>query len=192
MSEQPENAERPTTPSRPRTLSAEPLRRSARRGAAAENGESAEQPCGEVETDELASEPEIASPSADASEPDQASEPVVKPSVEPSDSDIVLARNALFEITSADTIGGPIGAVDEGEGTISIFFAADMVGYPGWRWTVSIAHVDGGSTVLETELMPGDDALLAPEWIPWLDRMTDYRAAQDAAAALGRRLIRRR
>jgi hypothetical protein len=35
--------------------------------------------------------------------------------------------------------------------------------------------------VLETELMPGEGALLAPDWVPWSERLEEYRAAQAAA-----------
>ena len=37
--------------------------------------------------------------------------------------------------------------------------------------------------MLETELMPGDGALLAPDWVPWADRLEEYKAAQAAIAA---------
>ncbi|HSO01699.1 MAG TPA: DUF3027 domain-containing protein, partial [Gaiellaceae bacterium] len=74
--------------------------------------------------------------------------------------------------------------MDEGDGAISVFFESEMVGYPGWRWTASIAHVEGAEpTVLEVELMPGDNAILAPDWVPWVDRLAEYRASQDAAAS---------
>ena len=96
-----------------------------------------------------------------------------------------LARAALLEITPADTIGEPIGHLVEGEHVVSLLFECTMTGYPGWHWTVSLARVDDNSqpTVLETELMPGGDAVLAPEWVPWSDRLADYRTAQDLAAA---------
>ena len=86
-----------------------------------------------------------------------------------------LARAALLEITDEDTIGEVIGHLDEGELVISLLFDCLMTGYPGWRWTVSLARVDENSapTVLETELTPGDDSLLAPEWVPWSDRLVD-------------------
>ena len=91
-----------------------------------------------------------------------------------------LARGALLEITPEATVGSPVGTVDEGDGVVSVLFANRMPGYPGWRWTVSIAHVEGDEpTVLEVELMPGDGSLLAPEWVPWSERLADYRAAQD-------------
>jgi hypothetical protein len=96
-----------------------------------------------------------------------------------------LARTALLEITDDSTIGDPSDEVDEGDGAISYLFENTMPGYPGWKWTVTIAQVEGSEpTVLETELTPAEDALLAPEWVPWADRMDDYRAAQVALGEL--------
>lgn len=96
-----------------------------------------------------------------------------------------LARAALLEITPADTIGEPVGHIVEGEHVVSLLFDCTMSGYPGWHWTVSLSRVDDDSepSVLETELMPGGEALLAPEWVPWSDRLADYRTAQELAAA---------
>jgi hypothetical protein len=37
--------------------------------------------------------------------------------------------------------------------------------------------------VLEAELLPGEGALLAPEWVPWAVRLAEYQAAQAALAA---------
>ena len=100
--------------------------------------------------------------------------------------DFELGRAALLEITTEDTIGPNAGSVAEGEGVVSVHFETMLDGYPGWHWTVSIARVDGGEpSVLETELLPGDGALLAPDWVPWVDRLADYRAAQDAAGLDG-------
>ncbi|MCJ1714495.1 DUF3027 domain-containing protein [Curtobacterium sp. VKM Ac-2922] len=91
-----------------------------------------------------------------------------------------LARTALLEVTPESTIGAPAGTTDEGDGVVSVLFANRMPGYPGWRWTVSIAQVEGDDpTVLEVELMPGDGSLVAPEWVPWSERLAEYRAAQD-------------
>src|SRR5690606_1666808 len=66
----------------------------------------------------------------------------------------------------------------------TLSFATTMPGYPGWHWTVSVADLPGEApSVLEVELMPGDGALLAPDWVPWSERLEEYRAAQAAAAA---------
>jgi hypothetical protein len=51
-----------------------------------------------------------------------------------------LARGALLEITPEATVGAAVGTVDEGDGVVSVLFANRMPGYPGWRWTVSIAQ----------------------------------------------------
>ncbi|OAH51920.1 DNA primase [Microbacterium oleivorans] len=93
-----------------------------------------------------------------------------------------LARAALREVTPESTIGEAAGYVVEDGGVVSLRFANRMDGYPGWFWTVSVAVVEGAEpTVLEVELLPGDGALLAPEWLPWAERLAEYQAAQAAA-----------
>ncbi|MFJ6652873.1 DUF3027 domain-containing protein [Microbacterium sp. NPDC091313] len=95
-----------------------------------------------------------------------------------------LALAALHEVTPAATVGEPAGYSIEDGGVVSLRFANRLAGYPGWFWTVSVAAVEGAEpTVLEVELLPGDDALLAPEWVPWATRLADYQAAQAAASA---------
>jgi hypothetical protein len=97
--------------------------------------------------------------------------------------DVALA--ALREITPAETVGEPAGSAVEGDGVVSLRFANTMPGYPGWFWTVSVARVeDADPTVLEVELLPGESALVAPEWVPWAERLADYRAQQEAASVL--------
>ena len=94
-----------------------------------------------------------------------------------------VAKAALLEITPEATIGAPSGQIEEA-GATSVTFQANMAGYPGWHWTVSIATLDDAEpSVLEVELMPGNGALLAPDWVPWSERLADYEAAQEALAA---------
>jgi hypothetical protein len=84
-----------------------------------------------------------------------------------------IARSALAEITAEGTYGDFLSETDEGEGVYTLLFAATMGGYPGWHWTVSVAELpDAAPTVLEAELLPGDGSLLAPEWVPWSERLT--------------------
>lgn len=83
-----------------------------------------------------------------------------------------IARDALAEITPAGTYGHFLSETDEGDGVFTLLFAATMGGYPGWHWTVSVAELpDSAPTVLEAELLPGDGSLLAPDWVPWSDRL---------------------
>ncbi|OUE22735.1 hypothetical protein BFL36_09640 [Clavibacter michiganensis] len=92
-----------------------------------------------------------------------------------------LARAALLEITPADTVGDPAGSTIEGDRVLSLLFANTMAGYPGWYWTVTLARVDDAApTVLEAELMPGEGALLSPEWLPWSDRLAGMEADEEA------------
>ena len=94
-----------------------------------------------------------------------------------------VAKAALLEITPEATIGAPSGQLEEA-GATTVTFQANMTGYPGWHWTVSIATLDDAEpSVLEVELMPGNGALLAPDWVPWSERLADYEAAQEALAA---------
>lgn len=95
-----------------------------------------------------------------------------------------LALSALHEITPADTVGPAAGYTLEDDGVVSLRFHTRLSGYPGWFWTVSVAVVeDSEPTVLEVELLPGDGALLAPDWVPWATRLAEYQAAQAAAAS---------
>ena len=45
--------------------------------------------------------------------------------------------------------------------------------YPGWRWAITVARVPRGkvATVCETNLVPGEGALLSPEWLPYAERL---------------------
>jgi len=96
---------------------------------------------------------------------------------------VAVAKAALLEITPEATIGAHSGQVEEA-GATSVTFLANMAGYPGWHWTVSIATLDDAEpSVLEVELMPGNGALLAPDWVPWSERLAEYEAAQEAIAA---------
>jgi hypothetical protein len=96
-----------------------------------------------------------------------------------------LARAALQEVTPAATIGDPAGYTLEEGGVVSLRFYNRLAGYPNWFWTVSVAVVEGAEpTVLEVELLPGEGALVAPEWVPWAERLAEYQAAQAALAAV--------
>ncbi|SKA92007.1 Protein of unknown function [Agreia bicolorata] len=96
------------------------------------------------------------------------------------------ARAALLEITPASTIGAVVGHTTHDEHVLSLHFASLMPGYPDWHWTATLSRIDADSepSVLETELLPGEGAVLAPEWTPWSERLEDYKLAQEHAAAL--------
>lgn len=83
------------------------------------------------------------------------------------------ARRALFDVTHQSNIGEHAGVVQEGERVVTHAFVCLLPGYRGWFWTVTLSRVPRGrkGTVDEVSLRPGPDALLAPEWVPWADRL---------------------
>lgn len=92
-----------------------------------------------------------------------------------------LARGALGEITVPKHVGA-LRDIEVADDVATVRFSTTQGGYPGWAWTVSIAVNPGMEpAVLETELMPGDGALVAPDWVPWADRLEDYLAQQAEA-----------
>ncbi len=97
-----------------------------------------------------------------------------------------LAAAALAEVVDAELVGELIGAVDEGEGVYSLCFASLRDGYRDWRWCATLCKVvdaetsAAAPTVLECELVPGPDSLVAPKWIPWAERLAEFNATHDA------------
>ncbi len=97
------------------------------------------------------------------------------------------ARAALAEIAPAGTIGSFLERTEAAEGVFTLTFATNWSAYPGWVWTITLARVGEGDplTVVEHELLPGNGALLAPDWVPWSVRLAEFKAqeAADRAAA---------
>lgn len=83
-----------------------------------------------------------------------------------------LARAAVVE-TAGDVAGDHLGVVVEGERLVTHSFASTERGYVGWRWAVTVARAPRAKnvTVSEISLLPGGDALVAPEWLPWSERL---------------------
>lgn len=86
---------------------------------------------------------------------------------------IQVARDALAPIADETEIGEHSGVFSEGERLLSHHFVCLKPGYLGWEWVVTLARVPRArnATVCEINLLPGDNALLAPDWIPWADRL---------------------
>ena len=98
--------------------------------------------------------------------------------------DIALA--ALREITPESTIGAPHDRVVADDGIVTLTFHSTMPGYPGWLWNVALAEVDADEpTVVELELLPHDGSLIAPDWVPWSQRLAEYKEAQRLAREAG-------
>jgi hypothetical protein len=84
-----------------------------------------------------------------------------------------LARDALVAVVGADAAGEHLEAHAEGERIVTHLFACEDPAYAGWRWAVTVVRAPRAKdvTVSETVLLPGPAALLAPDWVPWQDRL---------------------
>jgi hypothetical protein len=83
------------------------------------------------------------------------------------------ARDALLEDVDAADVGEHLGGVVEGERVVTHQFACTRRGYAGWRWSVTVmrASRQKAVTVAEIVLIPGDEAIVAPEWVPYRERI---------------------
>ena len=100
-----------------------------------------------------------------------------------------FAYNAAVEASTRNNVGFFIESIEEDEGVVTYLFESKLKGYVGWRWSVSIFQgaEDAAPTVSEVLLVPGPDSLVAPDWVPWSERLADYKALQaelEAQAAL--------
>lgn len=83
------------------------------------------------------------------------------------------ARAAIVEFSGEDTVGDYLGAGFDDPTAATHRFLAKMPGYRGWQWAVVVAAWPGAerATISEVVLVPGPTALLAPEWVPWDQRV---------------------
>ncbi|MEV6553363.1 DUF3027 domain-containing protein [Streptomyces sp. NPDC051597] len=84
-----------------------------------------------------------------------------------------LAREAAEEAAAPGVVGEHVSVVAEGDRVVTHFFECKEPGYRGWRWAVTVARASRAKLVTldETVLLPGPDALQAPEWVPWSERL---------------------
>jgi len=84
-----------------------------------------------------------------------------------------VARTALLEQAAAADIGDHLGYEVEGERVVTHLFDCTLPGYRGWRWSVTVTRATRQKvvTVDEVVLIPGEDAIVAPEWVPYRERL---------------------
>lgn len=83
------------------------------------------------------------------------------------------ARAAVAEFGGVETVGDYLGYQYEDSTAATHRFLAHLTGYQGWQWAVVVAAYPGADhvTISEVVLVPGPTALLAPEWVPWEQRV---------------------
>ena len=85
-----------------------------------------------------------------------------------------LAKGAAIEDAGKSEFVGEFYSVDSDEERVATYlFEAKLPGYKGWRWAVTVANVDEKSTptICDVVLLPGTKALLAPNWVPYSQRI---------------------
>ena len=83
-----------------------------------------------------------------------------------------LARLAAIETADdAAAVGDFVGSSSNVDGVITARFACLLPGYKGWQWVVDLATDGQEFTVCESALLPTEQSLLAPSWVPWSDRV---------------------
>jgi hypothetical protein len=84
-----------------------------------------------------------------------------------------VARAALLEESDAADVGEHLGHGAEGDRVVTHLFACERPGYVGWRWSVTVARAPRQKTVTVDEivLIPGDEAIVAPPWVPYRERI---------------------
>lgn len=149
--------------------------------APAEATESADVP-------ETVDEPQAEEPAAAAEAPEEAAvvaeapaddeTPAVEEAELPDLTPILMgavdqARAAIVEFSGDGVVGDYLGATFDDPASVTHRFLASLPGYHGWQWAVVLATYPGAdhTTVSEVVLVPGPDALLAPQWVPWNERV---------------------
>ncbi len=86
---------------------------------------------------------------------------------------VEVARAAAVEDLGAAAVGEHLGVVSDGDRLVTHLFACLDRGYRGWHWGVQVVRAARAKdvTVNGVYRLPGADALLAPPWVPWADRV---------------------
>ncbi|MDO9380549.1 MAG: DUF3027 domain-containing protein [Nocardioidaceae bacterium] len=84
-----------------------------------------------------------------------------------------LARQHLVDTVGEDVVGDHLAIRREGERLATHVFASTQPGYRGWTWSVTVARASRQRTVTvcEVVLLPGDEAIVAPSWTPYKERV---------------------
>ncbi|MGO4590971.1 DUF3027 domain-containing protein [Paenarthrobacter sp. 2TAF44] len=84
-----------------------------------------------------------------------------------------VAREAVETIANPGEVGAHIGAKSEGDRVVTHLFESKLAGYGGWQWYAVITRNSRSKivTVSELGLLPSEDSILAPEWVPWAKRV---------------------
>lgn len=83
------------------------------------------------------------------------------------------ARAALLVEVDATDVGDHAGVTVDGLRVVTHLFECRRAGYVGWQWAVTLTRASRQRkvTVVEVVLLPGPDAIVAPAWVPYRERI---------------------
>lgn len=89
---------------------------------------------------------------------------------------VELARSVALDAAGGGDVGEHLGVVAETAESVSHIFDCTRASYVGWTWSVTLARTPLASaaqdaTVNEVVLLPGAEAIVAPQWIPYKERL---------------------
>ena len=86
---------------------------------------------------------------------------------------IDAAQAAALQEVAAASIGEHVGVEVDGERVLTHLFECKDPGYVGWRWGVQVVRASRAKDVTINDVfrVPGPDALVAPPWVPWAERL---------------------
>jgi hypothetical protein len=90
------------------------------------------------------------------------------------DAQNIAREAALADAEFATQVGDFVSVEYDDDNRVATYlFNADIAGYIGWRWCITVAKVDEDAipTVCDVVILPGPDSLLAPDHIPYRDRI---------------------
>ena len=92
-----------------------------------------------------------------------------------------VARAGAEAVAYPRPVGEHVGFEMVSERLATQYFASTDAGYVGWCWAVTVARVPRGrvATVCEVDMTPREGALLAPEWVPWEERLRPSDISRD-------------
>jgi hypothetical protein len=105
---------------------------------------------------------------------------------------LAAAQAVLAELAEPNSVGEYLGEFEVMKNAVELRFSSTLRGYQNWYWSVVFTQVDKrkDATISEVQLLAGEGALLAPAWVPWAERLAEFRkqlresgrAATDAEA----------
>ncbi|KFI58916.1 hypothetical protein BGLCM_1213 [Bifidobacterium gallicum DSM 20093 = LMG 11596] len=84
-----------------------------------------------------------------------------------------LAKTMAIEAAQDPSYVGDFVTSRDEDGVTDFRFVSLMPGYEGWQWSVTMFHDEELDTwtVDESTMVPTQQALLPPKWVPWKDRL---------------------